>query len=315
MPANQLDGFRPAGVIPAVVLPFDPDGEIDENAYRGHLRDVTTVTGISAITVNGHSQEIPCLNAAEQRRVLDVTLDEVGRLMPVVAGIYHDSSRAAADLARQAAAAGASALLVFPSNVLSMGGNLKADMVYAHFAAVADACDLPLISFEYSMASGLGYPIDTLVDLLDRVPSIVAIKDMCHEPQLHERHIRTLHSLDRPVSVLSTHSSWMLSSLVLGCDGLLSGAGSVIADLQVELFEAVKRSDLSAALKATDRMFPLTSVFYRPPMADMHNRMKEALLLLGRIPNATVRPPLTKLSADEVDLIRRALCTAGMLSP
>ena len=69
--------------------------------------------------------------------------------------------------------------------------------VDAHFAAVAEECVPPLICFEFSMASGLGYPIDTLVSPLDRVPSIVASQDMCHEPPLHEQHVRTVHSLDR----------------------------------------------------------------------------------------------------------------------
>ena len=67
-----------------------------------------------------------------------------------------------------------------------------------------------------------------------------AIKDWCANPQLHERQIRVLQSRARPVNVLTTHSSWLLSSLVLGCNGLLSGSGSVIADLQAQLFRAVQ---------------------------------------------------------------------------
>ena len=67
--------------------------------------------------------------------------------------------------------------------------------------------------------------------------TIRAIKDWSGDPALHERNIRALQSLPRPVTVLTTHSAWLLSSLVLGCGGLLSGAGSVIADLQVALFQ------------------------------------------------------------------------------
>ena len=63
-----------------------------------------------------------------------------------------------------------------------------------------------------------------------------AIKDWCANPQLHERQIRVLQSRTPPVNVLTTHSAWLMSSLVLGCNGLLSGSGSVIADLQAQLF-------------------------------------------------------------------------------
>ena len=66
---------------------------------------------------------------------------------------------------------------------------------------------------------------------------------------LHEKHIRVFQNLDRPVNVSTTHSSWLMSSLVMGANGLLSGAGSVIADLQVKLFNAVKSNDLSNAKK------------------------------------------------------------------
>ena len=61
------------------------------------------------------------------------------------------------------------------------------------------------------------------------------------------------------------------------------------------------------------RAFPSVTVFYAPPFVDMHNRMKEALVLLGRIPAAHVRPPLTPVSGAEREAIRRALVAAGLL--
>jgi 4-hydroxy-tetrahydrodipicolinate synthase len=126
-------------------------------------------------------------------------------------------------------------------------------------------------------------------------------------------HIRTLQSLPRPVNVLTTHSAWLFSSLVLGCNGLLSGSGSVIADLQAQLFRAVQRNDLAAAKALNDRIHPTARVFYAEPFADMHNRMKEALVLLGKLPRAVVRPPLVKLGAAEIERIRQALVEAGLL--
>jgi 4-hydroxy-tetrahydrodipicolinate synthase len=187
-------------------------------------------------------------------------------------------------------------------------------MVIAHFKAIADASDLPIICFQYPLASGLGYPVDTVLRLIDAVPTVRAIKDWCNNVAQHERQIRLLQNLaPRPVHVLTTHSSWLLSSLVLGCNGLLSGSGSVIADLQAALWHAVQAGDLARARATNDRIYPLASVFYADPFVDMHNRMKEALVILGRIPCAAVRPPLVKLSDAEVRRIRQALAEARVM--
>jgi 4-hydroxy-tetrahydrodipicolinate synthase len=94
---------------------------------------------------------------------------------------------------------------------------------------------------------------------------------------------------------------------------LLSGSGSVIADLQAKLFRAVQANDLAEATRLNDRIDPLARVFYADPFVDMHNRMKEALVLLGKLPRATVRPPLVKIERTESARIRQALVDAGLL--
>ena len=149
--------------------------------------------------------------------------------------------------------------------------------------------------------------------MCEQVPTIRAIKDWAGNVPQHEMHIRVLQTLPRPVNVLTTHSAWLFSSLVLGCNGLLSGSGSVIADLQSQLFAAVQANDLATARAVNDRIYPLAKVFYADPWADMHNRMKEALVLLGRLPRAVVRPPLVKLGRAEIERIRAALVDAGLL--
>ena len=301
--------WMPAGVIPAVLLPFNEDLSIDERAYRAHLRDVAATEGISAITVNAHASEVASCTLEEQRRVLELSREELGAL-PIVNGVYADGSLEAARIAKMAEQGGASALLVFPPAIYTFGQ--RPEMALEHFKRIADATDLPLILFQYPLAGGQGYPLATLTRILDEVPAVRAIKDWCANPQLHERQIRVLQS--RSVNVLTTHSSWLLSSLVLGCNGLLSGSGSVIADLQARLFQAVKAGRLEEARQLHERITPTAEVFYAEPWVDMHNRMKEALVLLGRLPRAVVRPPLAKLSAQEIERIRAALAAAGLLA-
>lgn len=303
--------FVPHGVIPAVLLPFHEDLSIDEASFRSHLRDVASVEGLAALTVNAHSTEVASCTADEQRRVMQITGEEVGDRLPVVHGVWADGSLEAARIARRAQEGGASALLVFPPAPFTLGQS--AEMAVAHFKAIADASDLPLIIFQYPLATGQGYPAATLTRLCDEIPTILAIKDWTPNVLQHEMQVRMLQARGRRVNVLSTNSAWLLSSLVLGCDGLLSGSGSVIADLQAQLFRAVQANDLAEARRLNDRIHPLASVFYADPFVDMHNRMKEALVLLGKLPRAVVRPPLVKIREPEIARIRAALVTAGLL--
>ena len=304
--------YVPEGVIPAVLLPFHDDLSIDERSYRAHLRDVSAVEGVAAVTINAHASEVASCGFEEQKRVLDITQDEIGARTPIVHGVYADGSLEAARIAAMAHAGGASALLVFPPGVLSFGQ--RPEMAVAHFRRIAEATDLPIILFQYPLAGGQGYPLATLLAIVEAVPSVRAVKDWCASPQLHERQIRALQGLTPPVNVLTTHSAWLMSSLVLGCKGLLSGSGSVIAELQARLFRAVQANHLALARELHARIWPTAEVFYAEPWVDMHNRMKEALVLLGKLPRAVVRPPLVKISAAEIERIRNALVTAGLLT-
>jgi 4-hydroxy-tetrahydrodipicolinate synthase len=301
----------PQGVIPAVLLPFNEDLSIDEASFRAHLRDVASAEGLAAITINAHSTEVASCTFDEQKRVLAIAKDEIGARLPIVHGVYAEGSLEAARIAEMAEKGGASALLVFPPGPFTMGQ--RPEMAVEHFRRIAGASDLPIIAFQYPLAGGQGYPLETLLKIVEAVPQVRAIKDWCASPQLHERQIRALQSLNPQVNVLTTHSSWLMSSLVLGANGLLSGSGSVIAGLQAQLFRAVRAGDLATAKQINDRIWPTAEVFYSEPWVDMHNRMKEALVMLGKLPRATVRPPLVKISQAEIERIRTALVAAGLL--
>ena len=75
----------------------------------------------------------------------------------------------------------------------------------------------------------------------------------------------------------------------------------------------MQRNDLASARHINDRIYPLAQAFYRAPFLDMHNRMKECLVLLGRLEEAVVRPPLQKLEETEISFLEEALVDAGLL--
>jgi 4-hydroxy-tetrahydrodipicolinate synthase len=234
-----MSSYQPEGVIPAVLLPFFDDFSIDEASYRAHIRDVASARGVTAITTNAHASEVASCTFDEQRRILDITVEEMAGRTHVVQGIYAEGSFEAQRIAKMAHAGGASALLVFPSGIYTFGQ--RPEMAVEHFRRIAEVTDLPLIAFQYPLSGGQGYPLPTLLKIIEQVPTVRAIKDWSANPQLHERQVRVLQSLARPVNVLTTHSAWLFNSLVLGCKGLLSGSGSVIANLQAQLFRAIWR--------------------------------------------------------------------------
>jgi 4-hydroxy-tetrahydrodipicolinate synthase len=305
------NGYRFSGCIPANLLPFTADLAIDVPAYTKHLRWLAGTKGVTAIVANGHAAEVSSLSREERKRALSLALEAVGGTVPIIAGVYSDGTQEAIELARDAKAVGASGLLVFPPTVFMWGAQVKPDMVLRHFSMLADAVDLPLVVFEYPTATGMGYSPETLGELC-KIPSVVAVKDWSNDIVSYGKNLRALRASERPVAMLSSFTMSLMASFLLGADGCISGMGSVAADLQAELFAAVKAGDLPGAQRVNERLAPLVDVFYAPPFVDMHNRMKEALAILGRIPAAHVRPPLTPVSDDERHRIRLALRSASL---
>ena len=305
--------FKFSGAIPANLLPFNDDFSIDENNYRRHLSWLAGIDGVRAIVCNGHAGEVSSLNQQERRCALSLALDEVGDRVAVITGIYTDNTLEAVEMAREAKADGASGLLVFPPTLFMWGAQLRPEMALTHFQMISDATDLPIIVFEYPPASGIGYQPDTLAALA-RIENVVAVKDWSNDMVTYERNLRALRGTGRPVAMLSSYTMSLFASYVVGADGSVSGMGSVTADLHVQLFAAVRRGDLETARTLNDRLDPLVRVFYAPPFVDMHNRMKEALALLGRIDKAVVRPPLKQISDSEREQIRQALVKSGLMA-
>ena len=303
--------FVPQGVIPAVLLPFHDDLSIDEANFRAHLRDVAAVQGLSAITVNAHSTEVASCTRTNS------------------AVSWRSQARKSAANCRSFTASGRTA-------AWRRRGSHGRPRPAAHRRCWCSRRDRsrwasrPRWRWRISRPSPMPaicrsscFNIRSLQARAIRRRRWSGCSTKCRPSARsrtgrqtvphHESQIRALQGRARPINVLSTNSAWLLSSLVLGCNGLLSGSGSVIADLQARLFRAVKANDLAEARRLNDRIYPTARVFYADPFVDMHNRMKEALVLLGKLPRAVVRPPLVKISDAEIARIRDALIEAGLL--
>ncbi|PYM03500.1 MAG: dihydrodipicolinate synthase family protein [Candidatus Rokuibacteriota bacterium] len=264
-----------SGVLPANLLPLQADLSIDDPAYRAHLRWLVDAPGVTGVVVNGHAAEVASLSREERRQALAIALDEVGGACPIISGVYADGTQDAVALARDAKAGGAAGILVFPPTLFMWGAQLKPDMAIRHYSDIAGAVDIPIIVFEYPPASGIGYTPETLAKLAE-IPTVVGVKDWSNDIVAFEQNLRAIRATERPVAVLSSFTMSLMATFLLGADGAISGMGSVVADLQAEMFEACQKGDLERARGGNDRLAPLVRVFYAPPFVDMHNRMKEA---------------------------------------
>jgi 4-hydroxy-tetrahydrodipicolinate synthase len=126
--------FKPAGVISATLLILNEDMTINEKATRKHLRDCALIPGVTAVTVNGHASEVHACTFEERDEILVASLDEVGDRVPVICGVYAAGIIEAARIAAMADRRGASALLVFPPQSMSWGGQLRPEMALARSA-------------------------------------------------------------------------------------------------------------------------------------------------------------------------------------
>jgi Dihydrodipicolinate synthetase family len=164
-PMPRHANYIPHGVIPAVLLPFANDLAIDEQSFRKHLRDVASVEGLSAMTINAHSTEVGSCTFDEQRRVLEIAQEEIGAKLPLINGVWADSSIEAARLARMATQGGASALLVFPPTPFTLGqspphvspGYTRSENVppFDIYPAACDSSERPSRSFDADLTTNL----------------------------------------------------------------------------------------------------------------------------------------------------------------
>jgi len=304
-------GLQLKGSIPANILPLDGDYHIDEASYCRHVDWLASRPGVGGITCNGHAAEVSALSRDERRRAVALAVEAVAGRVPVIAGVYAENYRQASPYARDAEAEGAAGLLIFPPNALLFGG--KPDMAIRHFAGIAEAVPLPMVVFMYPAYTRMQYDVETLLRICE-VPTVVAVKEWSLDLRVYERNLRAIRALGRPISMLSSMSPNLLPSLALGADGILSGHGAVIADLHADLLQAVRSHDHAAAGALYERIQKLTAVIYRDPMVDMYCRMKEQLVMLGRIERALARPPLVPLDDRERAELRQSLVDAGLLA-
>lgn len=287
-------------VMTAMVTPFDDDGSVDfEAASRlaTHLVD----HGHDGLVVSGTTGESPTVDPDEQRELLRVVVDAVGRRASVVAGAGTNDTAHSVMLARNAEAAGANGLLV----VTPYYSKPSQEGILAHFGTVADATGLPVMMYDIPGRTSVKLAADTLARAAEH-DRIVAVKEASGDLYAGSWLLRSTD-----LAVYSGDDALNFAWLALGAVGVVSVVGHVAGQRLAELVTAVDKGDLEYAREIDRSLLPaVDAIMTRAPGLVM---VKAALQLLGVLANRNVRAPHLPATDAQVAELRRDLASAELL--
>jgi 4-hydroxy-tetrahydrodipicolinate synthase len=276
-----------AGLIPAVPVPFRGE-TIAVDAQRAYARWIADQP-VAGVAVWAHTGRGPFLTATQRRIVLETWRDSLPDRV-VVAGAT------SLEMARDARAGGADALLAFPR---------AHDPVGWH---VALAAELPVIAFYlYAAAGGVAYDDATLHSLLE-IPGVIGLKVATLDSVVTFQHLAAVLRAHPGKLLLTGEDRFLGYSLMLGARGALIGMGAALTDLQVALLRAHEAADAAAFLRLSRVIDRFAQATFVSPMEGYVRRMLWAAAADGVLsPEACDDPWGPPLAAGERDVVIRAV--------
>ena len=284
---------RIEGVITAMVTPFAEDGSLDDGAARALARHLVE-NGSHGLVLAGTTGESPTLSDEEKLSLLRAVRDELGRDAVLIAGTGSNDTRHSAELSAAAADAGADAVLVVTPyyNKPNRAG------ILAHYRAVADAVELPIVLYNIPSRVVVNLPPDLLAELA-RIENVVAVK------QANDDELQPVEGL----GVLAGNDGTFLRTLELGELGGVLVASHLVGPQMREVYDAVKAGELERAREIEQRLRPLFSVLGKTNPIPV----KAGLEMLG-ICSARARLPIVEADEEQKAEVREALEAQGLLA-
>jgi 4-hydroxy-tetrahydrodipicolinate synthase len=285
-------------LLTAMVTPFDPDGSLD-NAAAAQLANHLVDAGCDGLVVSGTTGESPTTTDDEKLELLRVVLEAVGDRARVIAGAGSYDTAHSIRLAKACAAEGAHGLLV----VTPYYSKPPQRGLFAHFTAVADATDLPVLLYDIPPRSVVPIESDTIRALASH-PNIVGIKDAKGD----------LHSgaqiiAETGLVYYSGDDALNLPWLAMGATGFISVIAHVAAGQLRELLSAFGSGDIATARKINVALAPLGNAMGRLGGVTM----SKAGLRLQGIEVGDPRLPQVPATPDELDALAADMRAASVL--
>lgn len=233
-----------AGAWSALITPFEESGHLDEHALR-HLVNFQIEKGITGLVPLGTTGESPTMKVAEDRRVIEIVVEEARGRVRVVAGTGSNSTQEAVDYTEAAKKLGVDACLV----VTPYYNKPTPEGLKLHYKAVADV-GLPVIVYNIKGRCGINIETDTLMEMAKH-PMIVGVKEASGDIEQMKEVIKR-----RPVdfTVLSGDDNMTLPLMQSGGDGIISVAANIIPSDVAELVRLAATADWKEAEKQNGRL-------------------------------------------------------------
>jgi 4-hydroxy-2-oxoglutarate aldolase len=271
------------------------DGAVDAAAIRKNVK-LFSSTGIGGIVALGSNGEAPLLDEAESDVVIGETRQALDRGV-LIAGTGRESTPATIAACARAAKLGADAVLVRTPSYFK--GRMTTDAFVRHYGAVADACPVPVLLYNYPAVTGVNLGADAIACLSEH-PNIVGVKETGSDTAQVAAYIAAA----RPgFAVIAGSAPTLYPSLCVGAAGAILAAACVVPEVCVQLFEHFRAGRHADAKELQARLTPLAKL-----VTTVHGvpGLKAAMDLAGFI-GGVPRGPLAPAPADAVEQIRTAL--------
>jgi 4-hydroxy-tetrahydrodipicolinate synthase len=286
------------GIIPPMTTAFDVDGEIDEGAVRSQFRWMAG-QGVHGVAVGGSTGEGHALDRDDYRRLIEITTDEAGDRLPVIAGIIVDSTREAVRRGRDVRELGVAALQVTPVHYLFRPTD---DAMVDHFRALAGETGQPIII--YNVVPWTYLSPDLLCRIMIEVPEVIGVKQSAGDMKLLAD-LLLQAAPDR--RIFTAVDALLYPSFALGAHGAIAAILSAAPRASVDLWDAVQRGDQDTALALHRRLLPLWNAMFDDNLPAC---TKYAQSLQG-CDAGHPRAPMPPASAEQQQKIRQALAGLG----
>jgi 4-hydroxy-tetrahydrodipicolinate synthase len=300
MPKDSKGRTLLRGCGTALATPFKSDGGLDERALREFVEWQVT-EGIHFVVPCGSTGEAATMTPQEHRRVVEITVEQCAGRVPVAAGAGSNDTKKAIELSREMKAAGATHLL----HTSPMYNKPPQRGIIAHFRAIADATDLPVIVYNVPGRTGSNLEASTTLALAEH-ENITAVKEASGNlAQITE----IIRNKPENFSVLSGDDGLTWALMAEGGDGVISVTSNVVPRLVAQLCELADKGETDAARDTNHRLAAWTVAAFveSNPMP-----VKAALSMLGKFENV-LRLPLLPLADSHSETVRMALRTAGAM--
>ena len=289
------------GSFPALITPMK-NGKVDEQAFRKFV-NWQIEQGSHGLVPVGTTGESPTLTPEEHKQVIEVCIAETKGRVPVIAGTGSNSTMEAIEYTVHAKEAGADAALV----VVPYYNKPTQDGLYAHFKAIADAVDIPIIVYNVPGRTVANISVETLARLSHDCKNIVGTKDASADLTRPSRQ-RLASGTD--FIQLSGEDGTALGFNAHGGVGCISVTANVAPKLCAEFQEATLKGDYATALRLQDRLMPLHHAMF---VETSPGPVKYAASLLG-LCGPEARLPMVPVTEATKKAVREAMIHAGLLN-